>query len=104
MLARPRNNRLHDVTRVRGHHLHAVVHHKGKDKHILFARPGKLEEDHIPSIPQTLLFRASWIYNFTTGKILKNKTGQSVVPVMDAEEVDEKWLLKNGFAVRPVKW
>jgi predicted RNA binding protein YcfA (HicA-like mRNA interferase family) len=84
------------VTRVKGHHLHIVL----KDgKQILLARPGKLDNQDSPALPAKLTFEARWIYNFTTGKVLKNSSDKAVIPVHDAEEVDSEWLKKRGYIV-----
>lgn len=81
--------------RVKGHHLHIVLK---TGKHILLARPSKYDED-VPMLPAKLMFEARWIYNFTTGQILKNSSDQAVIPVHDAEEVDGDWLLANHYTI-----
>jgi hypothetical protein len=82
------------------HYAHIVGRRpRGAEYDIIIPRPKFEEPPASPRLPQRLTFEASWIYDLTEGKILKNKTGKSVVSCIDAEEVDADWLIQNRYVI-----
>jgi hypothetical protein len=83
--------------RVKTHYYHVVGRRLGGIEYdVILPRP---RFDNGAALPQRLTFEASWIYDLTDHRILKNKTGKSVVPCIDAEEVDGTWLSENNYTV-----
>lgn len=87
----------------RTHYIHVVGRriHSGIVYDVIIPRPEFQSVQAAPGrniLPLKLMFEAYWIYDLTDGKILKNKTGKSVVPCIDAEEVDGTWLHNNGYS------
>lgn len=82
------------------HEFHAVVlHPDGSIKHdIVFKRHIFTHLDAAArSVPASLTFKAAWLANITTGKILKNRTGQIYLHLC-SDEVDHAWLVDHGYA------
>lgn len=86
--------------RVGWHALHVVLplNTGAKLTDIIVHRPTGHEGE--VCLPAKLRFEARWIYDLTAGKILKNKTGKTVMPCLDAVEVDGTWLSDNGYGFR----
>jgi hypothetical protein len=86
--------------RVPGHTIHVVLplNTGATLNDIIIQRPLGIEGE--VCLPAKLRFEARWIYDLTAGKILKNKTGKTVIPCIDAVEVSMTWLADNGYGFR----
>lgn len=51
-----------------------------------------------PAIPAKLKFHAVWIYNLTTGEIIKSAAGH-IFTCIGAVEVGDDWLIERGYVV-----